>query len=173
MRATAFIFLTLALLASGSGVLANTTQAHPHKQTARDVTAALPWANKSKPVTTPHVAAPTPGANEPDGLVVIEDKAYVPPQPAKPAVAQWTMHSGELLSAVVARWCAKAGWQPPQWQADVDYSIKADASFKGDLITALSALMESYRHAKQPLHAAIYPPQRVVYVTPLTATDAE
>jgi hypothetical protein len=171
MRATAFFFLTLALLAFGSGALATTSQGHPHKQTAKDATVALPWANKNKPLTTSSVAAT--GANEPDGLVVIEDKAYVPSQPAKPAAEQWTMHSGELLSAVVARWCAKAGWQPPQWQADVDYSIKADASFKGDLITALSALMESYRHAKQPLHAAIYPPQRVVYVTPLTATDAE
>ncbi len=97
----------------------------------------------------------------------------------------WTIRSGEMLSDVLARWCATAHWQKPQWGTKYDYKIKADASFEGDMVTAITTLMKAYQAAAQLairsgdvraddvhlLHAAVYERQRLIYVNDLTTKD--
>lgn len=161
MRATAFFVLILALLAFGSRALAATTH---HRKSATDATTAIPWTKKPAPSVT---ATALPARNsEPDGLVVIEEKAYVPRQPTGPAnvIAQpttqvWTIKQGETLTEALNNWAKRAGYSVV-WNADHTFDIEAAASFDGDFTKAITSLFSAYKDADRPVVVDLYPDQK-------------
>lgn len=150
MRATAFFLLILALLAYGSGAPAATN----HPRSAKDSRVALPW--KKKATTAPTLKAPQPHVPEPDGLVVIEEKPYVPRQAVSPS---WTIRQGETLTQALNNWAGKAGYSVV-WNADHTFNIEASASFDGSFIKAVTNLFDAYKDADRAVVVDLYPDQK-------------
>jgi hypothetical protein len=82
-----------------------------------------------------------------DGAVIadIPDSAeHIAAHRAAPAAmrAHYTVASGEKLSTVLKRWTKQSGGDAV-WRAQRDFVIQAAASFNGDLMASISALIES------------------------------
>lgn len=60
----------------------------------------------------------------------------------------FTLRAGHMLKPELARWARAAGWRVGNWPAMYareDYAIKADASFQGPFMHAVTALVRAYQ----------------------------
>jgi len=72
----------------------------------------------------------------------------------KPFIAapEWKASRGSDLHSVLQQWSTRAGWSLV-WNSEYSYTLLADATFKGDYISAVKELFE----ALDGIHPNIYP----------------
>jgi type IV pili sensor histidine kinase/response regulator len=128
------------------------------------------------PGTPPAAADDTAGGNPADSL---ERKADLPPLPlafvrqktqapeAKPPASElagtFAVSAGETLRTALSRWTVAAGWTLV-WDAPNDYSLSAGASFTGEIVPAITQIMESLQANGAPFGAEVFLGNRVVRV---------
>jgi len=140
----------------------------PINATGAAKTAPVAPAVATKPTTEAEVGKTTtdtkakPSAAQTFATQGIAERPPVP-APVTPVVV-YSIRAGQTLRQAVEQWAVKAGYKVV-WQPDYAFDIEADASFPGDFITAVTALFDAYRQAKQPLFVDIYPSQHLVVVS--------
>lgn len=127
----------------------------------------LPGVTAMNNTETAGVYSPSVAPMHTDGmLTAISDSVSGGSHPY-PEVHSWELRSGEMLSKSLERWTAEAGWTL-QWTLGYDFPITVPASFTGDIYTAVSSLMASYRGAGQmtDAEAVFMKGNRVLVVRP-------
>ena len=104
--------------------------------------------------------------------------AALPPPPKPKPLPTWTIQRGETLSAALAAWCKRAGWDPPQWTSPYNQTALASVAFRGTFTGAVQQLFQAYKAAGageagyHPLRVQLYVDQHLLRVIPAT-TDQD
>ncbi|MDM7481614.1 MAG: toxin co-regulated pilus biosynthesis Q family protein [Halomonas sp.] len=88
------------------------------------------------------------------------------PQAVPPSVFE--ARRGDTLRSTLQRWSEQAGWQPLAWllEADADYELQASATFGGDFVTSVQALVDALG-SQVPLRVQFHHGNRLLVVEPL------
>lgn len=112
-------------------------------------------------VAEPVVTAPQSNPLGPQASAVLSS-----PPPA--AAAAFEVRRGETLRTALQRWTEQAGWQPLAWMldADMDYELQASATFSGDFVSSVQALVDAIG-TQIPLRAQFHHGNRLLVLEPL------
>lgn len=84
--------------------------------------------------------------------------------PVVPKVPTWVAATGTTLRQALTAWCKTAGWQL-RWSADFDYPVTARLTFRGKFVDAVTQAFDTYKDARKPLYADVYPGQKLIVVS--------
>jgi hypothetical protein len=94
-----------------------------------------------------------------------------PDQPFSDAAGAWDVREGELLSQMLRRWGAEAGWTVV-YQSQADFILQANVTIRGTFPEAAGEVVASFANANPPITADFFTGNRVIVVRSSTEFDS-